>query len=127
MLLLLIGRQTSCCRETLCKNTFDDPCSPVFSFVRSLFPILFDCSLKKSAYAQLMLHPDGEAWREEIQQRTREAIEQSNGGTDSIEEITLDELSETITKHGVRGIPASIREEYMSKIREACRVYDTMR
>lgn len=74
-----------------------------------------------------MLHPDGEAWREEIQHRTREAIEQSNGGTDSIEEITLDELSETITKHGIRGIPASIREEYMSKIREACRAYDTMR
>ena len=74
-----------------------------------------------------MLHPDGEVWREEIHHRTREAIEQSNGGTDSIEEITLDELSETITKHGIQGIPASIRDEYMSKIREVCRAHDTMR
>ena len=74
-----------------------------------------------------MLHQDGEVWREEIKQRTREAIENSNGGTDSIEEITLDELSETITKHGIRGIPPSIREEYMSKIRQACRAHDTMR
>lgn len=74
-----------------------------------------------------MLHPDGEAWREGIRQRTRVAIEKSNGGTDSIEEITLDELSETMTKHGVQGIPASIREEYLSKIRQACRSYDQRR
>ena len=84
--------------------------------------------MKKSAYAKLMLHPEGDAWREEIiKQRTREAIENSNGGTDSIEEITLDELSATITKHGIKGIPASIREEYLSKIRQACRSHDRRR
>ena len=72
-----------------------------------------------------MLHPDGESWRDEIiKQRTREAIQRSNGGTDSIEEITLDELSETIVKHGVPSIPNSIREECSSKIRKACRSYD---
>ena len=74
-----------------------------------------------------MLHPDGDAWREGIQQRTREAIEKSNGGTDSIEEITLDELSETITKQGIQSIPASVREEFMLKIREACRSHDRQR
>uniref|UniRef100_A0A7S0UPQ0 Transcription and mRNA export factor ENY2 n=1 Tax=Pseudo-nitzschia delicatissima TaxID=44447 RepID=A0A7S0UPQ0_9STRA len=83
--------------------------------------------LKKDAYARLMLHPEGEAWREGIKQRTREAIETSNGGTDSIEEITLDELSETITKHGIRSIPPSIREEFLSKIKQACRVHDARR
>jgi hypothetical protein len=73
------------------------------------------------------LHPGGDAWREEIKQRTRESIENSNGGTDSIEEITLDELSETITKHGVQGIPTSLREEYLSRIRQACRSHDRRR
>ena len=71
-----------------------------------------------------MLHPGGDGWRDEIKERTREAIQQSNGGTDSIEEITLDELSETIVKHGVAAIPSSIQEEYSSKIRKAYRSYD---
>ena len=74
-----------------------------------------------------MLHPEGDAWREGIKERTREAIEKSNGGTDSIEEITLDELSETITKYGIQGIPASVREEFMSKIQQACRSHDRQR
>mmetsp|Transcript_11974 Transcript_11974/g.34312 ORF Transcript_11974/g.34312 Transcript_11974/m.34312 type:complete len:123 (+) Transcript_11974:126-494(+) len=80
--------------------------------------------LKNSAYAQLMLHPDGDAWREEVKQRTRDAIQQSNGGTDSIEEITLDELSETIVKHGVEIMPRSIQEDIMSRIRQAYRSRD---
>ena len=83
--------------------------------------------LKNSAYARLALHPDGDKWREEIIQRTREAIENSNGGTDSIEEITLDELSETISNHGVKGIPASIREEILSKIKVAYSSFDQRR
>jgi hypothetical protein len=74
-----------------------------------------------------MLHPEADAWREDIKQRTREAIETSNGGTDSIEEITLDELAETITKHGVRGIPKSVREKFVSEIRQACRSHDQRR
>lgn len=75
--------------------------------------------LKKSAYAQLILHADGDAWREEIKERTREAVHKSNGGTDSIEEITLDELSSTIIKHGMKRIPPSIEEDMMSRIRQA--------
>lgn len=68
-----------------------------------------------------MVHSGGDAWREEVKHRTREAIQQSNGGTDSIEEITLDELSETIAKHGVDNIPRSIRENIVSRIRQAYR------
>mmetsp|Transcript_22340 Transcript_22340/g.53143 ORF Transcript_22340/g.53143 Transcript_22340/m.53143 type:complete len:89 (+) Transcript_22340:375-641(+) len=83
--------------------------------------------LKKSAYARLVLHPDGDSWREEVIERTREAIEKSNGGTDSIEEITLDELSETIKRHGLLRIPRSVREETLSKIRQACRSHNRRR
>mmetsp|Transcript_41379 Transcript_41379/g.46206 ORF Transcript_41379/g.46206 Transcript_41379/m.46206 type:complete len:119 (+) Transcript_41379:37-393(+) len=72
--------------------------------------------LKKSAYALLMLH----GWKEEIQKGTRQAIQRSNGGTDSIEEITLDELSETIVKHDVHSVPLSIKNEFSLKIRQAC-------
>jgi len=72
--------------------------------------------LKKSAYALLMLH----GWKDEIKQRTRQAIQRSNGGTDNIEEITLDELSETIVRHDVHSVPLSIKSEFSLKIRQAC-------
>eukprot|EP00534_Pseudo-nitzschia_fraudulenta_P003245 CAMPEP_0201117524 /NCGR_PEP_ID=MMETSP0850-20130426/1489_1 /ASSEMBLY_ACC=CAM_ASM_000622 /TAXON_ID=183588 /ORGANISM="Pseudo-nitzschia fraudulenta, Strain WWA7" /LENGTH=119 /DNA_ID=CAMNT_0047381901 /DNA_START=99 /DNA_END=458 /DNA_ORIENTATION=- len=83
--------------------------------------------LKKAAYARLMVHPEGDAWRKEILYRTREAVERSNGGTDSIEEITLDELSDTIVRHGVGGIPASVRGESLSGVRKACRSHELRR
>ena len=74
-----------------------------------------------------MLHPDGDVWREEIKRQTRDAIQQSNGATDSIEEITLDELSERIVIYGVPNIPISIQEDCSSQIRQSYRSRDQRR
>jgi hypothetical protein len=78
--------------------------------------------LKKSAYARLMLN----GWRDEIKQHTREALNRSNGGTDSIDEITLDELSATIVDNSVGSVPVlSIKDEFSFKIRQSCGYNDT--
>ncbi|MGK3743966.1 MAG: hypothetical protein ACI90V_010825 [Bacillariaceae sp.] len=81
--------------------------------------------LKKSAYARLMLN----GWRDEIKQHTREALHLSNGGTDSIDEITLDELSATIVNHSLGASSSSvitIKEEFSLKIRQSCGYNDTI-
>ena len=67
------------------------------------------------------------SWRDEIIQRTREAIQRSNDM--AIQQlsngITLDELSETIVKNGVPSVPIPIKEEVCIKIRKSC--YDDRR
>ncbi|VEU43241.1 unnamed protein product [Pseudo-nitzschia multistriata] len=82
--------------------------------------------LKKSVYARLVLHPDGEAWMEGIREQTRSALQRSNGGTESIEELTLDELSAAIVA-GSSGIPAAIEEDCLSRIKNLYRARDQRR
>jgi hypothetical protein len=62
-----------------------------------------------------------ETWREEMKERSREALQRSGG----ISEITLDELVGKLVPHGKTGVPASIKTDCMARIRQACNIPET--
>ena len=66
-------------------------------------------------YAQLMMN---ESWREEMKDRSREALQRSGG----VSEITLDELVGKLLPLGKAGVPASIQTDCMARIRQACNI-----
>jgi hypothetical protein len=57
-----------------------------------------------------------ESWRDEMKEKTREAVQRSGG----ISEITLDELGEKLVKHGKHSVPPSIKADLKAKIRQKC-------
>jgi hypothetical protein len=59
-----------------------------------------------------------ESWREEMKDRSREALQRSGG----VSEITLDEMVGKLLPHGKAGVPASIQTDCMARIRQACNI-----
>jgi hypothetical protein len=57
-----------------------------------------------------------DSWRDEMKERTRDAVQQSGG----MSEITLDEMSEKLVHRGKTIIPATIEADLKNKIRQAC-------
>jgi hypothetical protein len=62
-----------------------------------------------------------ESWKEDMQQLTREAVQQSGG----VSEITLDELSQKLVQGGSQKMPDFIQKEVKSQLRRACGFFDT--
>ena len=70
--------------------------------------------MKTWLYAQLMVK---ESWRENIDEKTREAVQRSGG----ISELTLDELSNNLVRYGKSesAIPKTVETNLKGMIREA--------
>ena len=57
-----------------------------------------------------------DSWREEMIDKAREVVQQSGGSA----EITLDELSANLIRHGSNTIPSNIEADLKKTIRELC-------
>lgn len=91
-------------------------CHPISSsfLIVSPFVVSVD-SMQLRLYAQLMMN---ESWREEMKDRSKEALQRSGG----LSEITLDELVGKLLPHGKAGVPASIQTDCTARIRQACNI-----
>lgn len=69
--------------------------------------------LKSRLYAQLMLQ---ESWREDMKEKTREAVKRSGGPS----EITMDELTKALITCGSTRVPSQIESDTKKKIRSVC-------
>jgi hypothetical protein len=57
-----------------------------------------------------------ESWRDEMKERTREALQTSGG----IAEITLDELVQNLVQNGKGSVPSAVEMDLKAKIRRSC-------
>jgi hypothetical protein len=55
-----------------------------------------------------------QGWQEQMKEKTRCLVEQSGGAS----EITLDELSTELTKHGKASVPGQVSEDILERIRQ---------
>jgi hypothetical protein len=69
--------------------------------------------LKSTLYAHLILQ---DSWRDEMKEKTREAVKQSGGAS----EITMDELTQTLIPCGSTRISSHVEADLKKKIRRIC-------
>mmetsp|Transcript_92457 Transcript_92457/g.266975 ORF Transcript_92457/g.266975 Transcript_92457/m.266975 type:complete len:105 (+) Transcript_92457:104-418(+) len=69
--------------------------------------------LRQTLYARLILE---DAWRDEMKESTRVAVNQAGG----ISEITMDELVHKLLPVAKRNLPGGMQSEMMQKIKNAC-------
>jgi hypothetical protein len=83
-----------------------------FSLMRSS-QLQISFRLRSTLYAQLMLQ---DSWRDEMKEKTREAVKQSGGAS----EITMDELTQALIPCGSSRISPHVEADMKKRIRRIC-------